>query len=155
MPKPSKGPRLGGSPAHEKLILSNLATSLFKHGKIKTTETKAKRLRPVAERLVTAAKRGDLAARRRVATVVRDRDVESRTLSQAAWTPIVFFGFAPGAIGWLAFGRPLTTAPPGGHDSFGRGDAVAETSEEFRERVRARAEEQRRRYAEQKHRRRD
>jgi large subunit ribosomal protein L17 len=84
MPKPSKGPRLGGSPAHEKLILSNLATSLFKHGKIKTTETKAKRLRPVAERLISAAKRGDLHARRRVATVVRDRDVAYTLFSEIA-----------------------------------------------------------------------
>jgi large subunit ribosomal protein L17 len=75
MPTPTKGPRLGGSPAHERLMLANLATSLFKHGKIQTTETKAKRLRPLAERLVTFAKRGDLHARRRVLTVVRDKDV--------------------------------------------------------------------------------
>jgi large subunit ribosomal protein L17 len=77
MPTPTKGPRLGGSPAHERLILANLATSLFKHGKITTTETKAKRLRPFAERLVTAAKRGDLHSRRQVLTVIRDRDVVS------------------------------------------------------------------------------
>jgi large subunit ribosomal protein L17 len=75
MPTPTKGPRLGGSPAHERLMLANLATSLFKHGKIKTTETKAKRLRPLAERMVTFAKRGDLHSRRRVLTVIRDRDV--------------------------------------------------------------------------------
>src|SRR5919201_5791088 len=75
MPTPAKGPRLGGSPAHERLMLANLATSLFRHGKIKTTETKAKRLRPLAERLVTFAKRGDLHSRRRVLTVVRDKDV--------------------------------------------------------------------------------
>ncbi len=68
MPTPTKGPRLGGSPAHEKLILANLATELFRHGKIKTTETKAKRLRPLAEQLITKAKRGDLHARRRVLT---------------------------------------------------------------------------------------
>jgi large subunit ribosomal protein L17 len=74
MPTPTKGPRLGGSPAHERLMLSNLATSLFKHGKITTTETKAKRLRPLAERLVTIAKRDDLAARRRVRRVVKERD---------------------------------------------------------------------------------
>ena len=70
MPTPTKGPRLGGSPAHERLMLANLATSLFKHGKITTTETKAKRLRPLAEQLITKAKRGDLHARRRVLTVV-------------------------------------------------------------------------------------
>jgi large subunit ribosomal protein L17 len=74
MPTPTKGPRLGGSPAHEQLMLANLATSLFKHGRITTTETKAKRLRPLAERLVTMAKRDDLAARRRVRRVVRERD---------------------------------------------------------------------------------
>jgi|SRR5450830_957777 len=75
MPTPTKGPRLGGGPAHERLILANLATSLFEHKRITTTETKAKRLRPLAERLITFAKRGDLAARRRVLTVVRDKGV--------------------------------------------------------------------------------
>jgi large subunit ribosomal protein L17 len=75
MPTPTKGARLGGGPAHEKLILANLATQLFQHGRITTTEAKAKRLRPYAEKLVTAAKRGDLAARRRVATVIRDKGV--------------------------------------------------------------------------------
>ena len=75
MPTPTKGPRLGGSPAHERLMLANLATSLFRHGRISTTETKAKRLRPLAERLITKAKRGDLHARRGVLTVVRDKDV--------------------------------------------------------------------------------
>jgi large subunit ribosomal protein L17 len=74
MPTPTKGPRLGGSPAHERLMLANLATSLFKHGKISTTEAKAKRLRPFAERLVTAAKRDDLAARRRVRRHIQERD---------------------------------------------------------------------------------
>jgi large subunit ribosomal protein L17 len=75
MPTPTKGPRLGGSPAHEKLMLANLATSLFEHGRITTTETKAKRLRPLAEKLVTFAKRGDLHARRQVMTTIRDKDV--------------------------------------------------------------------------------
>src|SRR3954453_22696815 len=75
MPTPSKGARLGGSPAHERLMLANLATSLFKHGRIQTTETKAKRLRPLAEQLITRAKRGDLDSRRLVLTVVRDKDV--------------------------------------------------------------------------------
>ena len=70
MPTPTKGPRLGGGPAHERLILANLATSLFENDSITTTEAKAKRLRPLAERLVTFAKRGDLHARRRVMTVV-------------------------------------------------------------------------------------
>jgi large subunit ribosomal protein L17 len=84
MPSPTKGPRLGGSPAHERLMLANLATSLFKHGKIQTTETKAKRLRPLAERLVTFAKRGDLHSRRRVLTVVRDKDVVYELFDQIA-----------------------------------------------------------------------
>jgi large subunit ribosomal protein L17 len=75
MPTPTKGPRLGGGPAHERLMLANLATALFEHGKITTTEAKAKRLRPLAERLITFAKRGDLHARRRVLTVVRDKSV--------------------------------------------------------------------------------
>lgn len=75
MPTPTKGPRLGGSPAHERLMLANLATALFEHGRITTTETKAKRLRPLAERLITFAKRGDLHARRQVLTVVRDKGV--------------------------------------------------------------------------------
>jgi len=75
MPTPTKGPRLGGSPAHQRLILANLATALFENGRITTTEAKAKRLRPYAERLITFAKRGDLAARRRVLTVIRDKGV--------------------------------------------------------------------------------
>ena len=75
MPTPTKGPRLGGGPAHERLILANLATALFEHERITTTEAKAKRLRPLAERLITFAKRGDLHARRRVLTVVRDKGV--------------------------------------------------------------------------------
>src|SRR3712207_9314955 len=75
MPTPTKGPRLGGSPAHERLMLANLATSLFEHGRITTTEAKVKRLRPLAEKLVTFAKRGDLHARRQVMTTIRDKDV--------------------------------------------------------------------------------
>jgi large subunit ribosomal protein L17 len=75
MPTPTKGRRLGGGPAHERLMLANLATALFENGRITTTQAKAKRLRPLAERMVTFAKRGDLASRRRVLTVVRDKDV--------------------------------------------------------------------------------
>ncbi|HQF04382.1 MAG TPA: 50S ribosomal protein L17 [Phycicoccus sp.] len=84
MPTPTKGPRLGGGPAHERLILANLATSLFEHDSITTTEAKAKRLRPLAERLVTFAKRGDLHARRRVMTVVRDKGVVHRLFVEIA-----------------------------------------------------------------------
>jgi large subunit ribosomal protein L17 len=75
MPTPTKGPRLGGSPAHQRHILANLATALFQHGKITTTETRARRLRPVAERLITFAKRGDLHARRQVLATVTDSSV--------------------------------------------------------------------------------
>ena len=75
MPQPTKGPRLGAGPAHQRLMLANLATSLFEHGSITTTEAKAKRLRPLAERLITFAKKGDLHARRQVMTVVRNKDV--------------------------------------------------------------------------------
>ena len=84
MPTPTKGPRLGGGPAHERLILANLATSLFEHDSITTTETKAKRLRPLAERLVTFAKRGDLHARRRVLAVIHDKGVVHRLFTEIA-----------------------------------------------------------------------
>jgi large subunit ribosomal protein L17 len=75
MPTPSKGPRLASSPAHERLLLANLATALFEHGAITTTEARAKRVRPLAERMITFAKRGDLHARRQVMTVIRDKSV--------------------------------------------------------------------------------
>ncbi|HKX69411.1 MAG TPA: 50S ribosomal protein L17 [Intrasporangium sp.] len=84
MPTPTKGPRVGGGPAHERLILSNLTTSLFEHDRITTTAAKAKRLRPLAERLITFAKRGDLSARRRVLTVVRDKGVVHRLFAEIA-----------------------------------------------------------------------
>lgn len=84
MPKPTKGPRLGGGPAHERLLLANLATALFTHKRITTTETKAKRLRPLAERLITFAKRGDLHARRRVMTVVRDKTAVHELFTEIA-----------------------------------------------------------------------
>jgi large subunit ribosomal protein L17 len=84
MPTPTKGPRLGGGPAHERLLLANLATQLFTHRSITTTETKAKRVRPLAERLITFAKRGDLASRRRVLTVVRDKGVVHALFTEIA-----------------------------------------------------------------------
>ena len=105
MPKPTKGPRLGGGPAHERLLLANLATALFTHGRIETTETKAKRLRPLAERMVTFAKRGDLHARRRVMTVIRDKSAVHRLFTEIAplvnereggYTRIVKTGFRKG-----------------------------------------------------------
>lgn len=84
MPTPTKGPRLGGGPAHERRILANLTTSLFEHRRITTTEAKAKRVRPLAERMITFAKRGDLHARRRVLTVVRDKGVVHELFTEIA-----------------------------------------------------------------------
>ena len=75
MPTPTKGPRLGGSPSHERIILANLASQLFEHGRITTTETKAKRVRPLAEKLISKAKRGDLHSRRLVMQTITNRDV--------------------------------------------------------------------------------
>ena len=105
MPKPTKGPRLGGGPAHERLMLANLATALFTHGRIQTTETRAKRLRPLAERLVTFAKRGDLHARRRVMTIIRDKSAVHKLFTEIApqvdkreggYTRIIKTGFRKG-----------------------------------------------------------
>ena len=105
MPTPTKGPRLGGGPAHERLMLRNLATSLFDHGRIETTETKAKRLRPVAERLVTFAKRGDLHSRRRVMQSITDKNVVHELFvniapqvaeRQGGYTRITKLGFRKG-----------------------------------------------------------
>src|SRR5690625_413669 len=87
MPTPTKGTRLGGGAAHQRRMLSNLAVSLFEHGSIRTTETKAKRLRPVAERLITKAKRGDLAARRQVQAALPANN-ESQTIIHKLFTEI-------------------------------------------------------------------
>ncbi len=105
MPKPTKGPRLGGGPAHERLLLANLAAALFTHKSIKTTETKAKRMRPLAERLITFAKRGDLHARRRVLSVIGDKSVVHELFTEIAplvaereggYTRITKLGFRKG-----------------------------------------------------------
>ena len=105
MAAPTKGPRLGGGPAHERLLLRNMATSLFLHGRIETTETKAKRLRPLAERLVTFAKRGDLAARRRVIAQLMDKTAVHKLFAEVAplvadrnggYTRITKLGFRKG-----------------------------------------------------------
>src|SRR6201996_6161124 len=105
MAAPTKGPRLGGGPAHERLLLGNLAAALFTHKSIKTTETKAKRLRPVAERLITFAKRGDLHARRRVLAVIHDKTVVHELFTEIAplvelreggYTRITKLGFRKG-----------------------------------------------------------
>ena len=86
MPKPTKGPRLGGSPNHERLILRNLATQLFEHGRITTTEAKARRVQPLAEKLITKAKRGDLHSRRLVLRSVTDKDVVAKLFNEIAPT---------------------------------------------------------------------
>jgi large subunit ribosomal protein L17 len=86
MPKPKKGPRLGGSPSHQRLIVANLATQLFEHGRITTTEAKARVLRPVAEKLITKAKRGDLHNRREVLKTVRDKSVVHALFTEIAPT---------------------------------------------------------------------
>ena len=86
MPAPAKGRRLGGSPAHQRHMMANLATALFEHGRITTTEARARRLRPVAERLITFAKRGDLHARRQVLTTVTDRNVVHALFTDSAPT---------------------------------------------------------------------
>ena len=84
MPTPKKGPRLASSPAHERLMLANMATSLFQHGRITTTLPKAKRLRPLVERLITLAKRGDLHNRRRVMRVIRNKSVVHKLFTEIA-----------------------------------------------------------------------
>src|SRR3954465_9905282 len=86
MPTPKKGARLGGSPAHQKLMVSNLATALFEHGRITTTETRARVLRPVAERLITKAKRGDLHNPREVLKTIRDKSVVHTLFTEIAPT---------------------------------------------------------------------
>ncbi|MDQ1564219.1 MAG: large subunit ribosomal protein [Actinomycetota bacterium] len=105
MAAPTKGPRLGGGPAHERLMLANLAAALFTHKSIKTTETKAKRLRPVAERLVTLAKKGDLHARRRALATIHDKSVIHELFTEIAplvelreggYTRITKLGFRKG-----------------------------------------------------------
>jgi large subunit ribosomal protein L17 len=126
MPKPTKGPRLGGGPAHERLLLGNLASQLFEHRSITTTEAKAKRVRPLAERLVTFAKRGDLHARRRVMRTIGDKTVVHQLFTEIAplmaerpggYTRITKTGFrkgdnAPMAVIELVL-EPVTPKRPG------------------------------------------
>jgi large subunit ribosomal protein L17 len=135
MPKPTKGPRLGGGPAHERLLLANLASALFTHKSIQTTETKAKRLRPLAERLITFAKRGDLHARRRVMTIIRDKSVVHELFAEIAplvaereggYTRITKTGFrkgdnAPMAVIELVL-EPVTKKPASSKKSAARNE---------------------------------
>src|SRR5215207_1948466 len=158
MPTPTKGPRLGGGPAHEKLIISNLARALFSEGRIRTTEAKAKRLRPQAERLITFAKRGDVASRRQVLTVVRDKAVVHTLFAEIAprfadrqggYTRILKLGPRPGD------GAPMVlielveqgdgewsstdTDDGGGRRRFGRRGSRAEAAPEGANRAERRA----------------
>ncbi|HZD01498.1 MAG TPA: 50S ribosomal protein L17, partial [Actinomycetes bacterium] len=149
MPTPTKGPRLGGSPSHERMIIANLARSLFAEGRIRTTEAKAKRLRPQAERLITFAKRGDLASRRHVLTVVRDKAVVHKLFAEIAprfaerpggYTRILKLGPRPGdsapmvLIELVDQGEPAERAE-GAEDGggrrrrFGRGRGAARAGE--------------------------
>lgn len=124
MPRPSKGPRLGGGPAHERLLLAQLASQLFEHKRIQTTETKAKRVQPLAERFITFAKRGDLHARRRVMQQIGDKSVVHELFTEIAplmaereggYTRIIKTGFrkgdnAPMAVIELVL-EPVTKKP--------------------------------------------
>jgi large subunit ribosomal protein L17 len=163
MPTPTKGPRLGGGPAHEKLIISNLARALFSEGRIRTTEAKAKRLRPQAERLITFAKRGDVASRRQVLTVVRDKAVVHTLFAEIAprfadrqggYTRILKLGPRPGdgapmvLIELVEQGeaeRPSGDAEDGGRRRrFGRRGSRAEAAPEGANRAEHRAARRRR-----------
>jgi large subunit ribosomal protein L17 len=137
MPQPTKGPRLGGGPAHERLLLANLAAALFTHKSIQTTETKAKRLRPLAERLITFAKRGDLHARRRVLGIISDKGVVHELFTEIAplvadreggYTRIIKTGYrkgdnAPMAVIELVL-EPVSKKPASSKKSAARADVT-------------------------------
>ncbi|MCU1416225.1 MAG: ribosomal protein [Schumannella sp.] len=139
MPKPTKGPRLGGGPAHERLLLANLAAALFTKKSFQTSESKAKRLRPLAERLITFAKRGDLHARRRVLTVIHDKGVVHELFTEIApqvadreggYTRIVKTGYrkgdnAPMAVIELVL-EPVSKKPASSKKSAARADVKVE-----------------------------
>jgi large subunit ribosomal protein L17 len=142
MPKPTKGPRLGGGPAHERLLLANLAGQLFTYKSIKTTETKAKRLRPVAERLVTFAKRGDLHSRRRVQGILRNKETTHILFSEVApllelreggYTRITKLGFRKGDNASMVqielVLEPVSPKVKGSAKSTKKADAVPATTQ--------------------------
>ena len=158
MPTPTKGPRLGGGPAHEKLLIANLARALFSEGRIRTTEAKAKRLRPQAERLITFAKRGDVAARRQVLTVVRDKAVVHTLFAEIAprfadrqggYTRILKLGPRPGDGAPMVLIELVEQGEGGGSGDgedggrrrrrFGRGRSRAEAAPEGANRAERRA----------------
>ena len=137
MPRPTKGPRLGGGPAHERLLLANLAAALLTHRSIQTTETKAKHLRPLAERLITFAKRGDLHARRRVLSIISDKGVVHELFTEIAplvaereggYTRIIKTGYrkgdnAPMAVIELVL-EPVSKKPASSKKSAARADVT-------------------------------
>ncbi|CAB4714638.1 MAG: 50S ribosomal protein L17 [Actinobacteria bacterium] len=134
MPTPTKGPRLGGSPAHEKMILANLASQLFEHGRITTTETKAKRVRPLAEKMITFAKKGDLASRRRVMTVIRSKGVVHTLFTEigprfaerdGGYTRITKIGPRKGDNAPMAIIEVLVEGTPGKKAAVGEATATA------------------------------
>ncbi len=145
MPTPTKGPRLGGAPSHERMIIANLARSLFAEGRIRTTEAKAKRLRPQAERLITFAKRGDVASRRQVLTVVRNKAVVHKLFAEIAprfaerqggYTRILRLGPRPGDAAPMALIELVEQGEEGGVTAgeqgrrrrFGRGRRAAQAA---------------------------
>ncbi|MBX3195583.1 MAG: 50S ribosomal protein L17 [Microbacteriaceae bacterium] len=154
MPKPTKGPRLGGGPAHERLLLANLAAALFTHKSIQTTETKAKRLRPLAERLITFAKRGDLHARRRVLSVITDKGVVHELFTviapqvaerEGGYTRIVKTGYrkgdnAPMAVIELVL-EPVTKKPASSKKSAARAETKVEKPKPAAEKAEEAADE--------------
>ena len=165
MPTPTKGPRLGGGPSHERMLIANLARSLFTEGRIRTTQAKAKRLRPQAERLITFAKRGDVASRRQVLTVVRDKEVVHKLFAEIApryadrhggYTRILKLGPRPGDSAPMALielvdldageVKEAGTGEGGGRRRFGRRRARAgEAAPEGANRAQRRAAARRRR----------
>ena len=137
MPRPTKGPRLGGGPAHERLLLGQLASQLFEHRSIQTTEAKAKRLRPVAERLVTFAKRGDLHARRRVMRTISNKTVVHELFTEIAplvaerhggYTRIVKTGYRKGDNAPMAVIELVLEPVAGQRRATDRRTAVAATA---------------------------
>jgi large subunit ribosomal protein L17 len=159
MPTPTKGPRLGGSPSHERMIIANLARSLFAEGRIRTTEAKAKRLRPQAERLITFAKKGDVASRRQVLTVVRDKAVVHKLFAEIAprfadrpggYTRILRLGPRPGDAAPMAIIELVEQGEAVRHEEseddggtrrrrFGRGRSAAQEAPEGSNRAARRA----------------
>ena len=137
MPKPAKGPRLGSGPAHERLLLGTLAAQLIQHGRIRTTVTKAKRLRPVAEKLISAAKKGDLPARRRVMAVISDKSVVHHLFTEigprfaqrdGGYTRITKVGVRKGDNSSMAIIEILTEGTPAKRAVVSQADAIAKSA---------------------------